>query len=368
LNSIHQKWASVLVHYSTNVQPGDKVLITGGVAAEPLLRAVYREVIAAGGFPTLLPTFPEWPGDLLRLGNDDQLSYISPIDRFGRIEADVMIRIAAETNARMPSDVPAGRIAHMRAAQRDLSGRMMQRAASGELRWSLTMFPTPAVAQDADMSTEELFEVLIGMCFLDQDDPVACWNDLHDRQQRLIDWLTPRDEIHITGPDTDLRMRVGGRTWNNSDGKRNFPSGEIFTGPVEDSVEGHIRFSFPVVTGGREISDIRLRFAAGKVVEASAGRNEDALIAALDTDDGSRYLGEIAFGTNFGLDRFTKQILLDEKIGGTCHMAIGAGYPDTGSLNKSAVHWDMIADIRRGGRVTVDGEPFLVDGTYLLWQ
>jgi aminopeptidase len=163
-------------------------------------------------------------------------------------------------------------------------------------------------------------------------------------------------------------MAIAGRTWNNSDGKRNFPSGEIFTGPVEDSVEGRIRFTFPVVTGGREISDVRLRFKRGKVVEASAGKHEDVLIAALDTDEGARYLGEIAFGTNFGLDRFTKKILLDEKIGGTVHMALGNGYPDTGSENKSAIHWDLICDVRQGGRVTVDGEEFLVDGRYLLWE
>jgi aminopeptidase len=203
---------------------------------------------------------------------------------------------------------------------------------------------------------------------LDQPDPVTAWRRLHDKQQRLIDWLTPRREIHITGPDTDLKMSIAGRTWNNSDGKRNFPSGEVFTGPVETSADGHIRFSFPVVTQGREISDVRLRFANGKVVEASAAKNEDALIAALETDPGARYLGEIAFGTNFGLDRFTKRILLDEKIGGTVHMAIGNGYPDTGSVNKSAVHWDLICDVRQGGRVTVDGDEFLVDGRYLLWD
>ncbi len=368
MNPQFEKWANVLVHYSTAVQPGDKVMITGGIAAEPLLRAIYQEVIAAGGLPTLLPTFPEFAGDFLRRANDDQLAFINPIERFGRTEADVFIRVSAETNARVPGDVPASRSAQLRAAQRELGQRMMERAAAGELRWSLTMFPTPATAQDADMATEEMFEVLARMCFLDQADPVAAWTSLHDRQQKLIDWLTPRSEIHISAPDTDLRMNIAGRTWNNSDGKRNFPSGEIFTGPVEDSVEGHIRFTFPVVTGGREISDIRLTFSGGKVVEASAAKNEEALIAALDTDAGSRTLGEIAFGTNYGLDRFTKQILLDEKIGGTCHMAIGAGYPDTGSLNKSAVHWDMIADIRQGGRVTVDGEPFLVDGNFLLWN
>jgi aminopeptidase len=366
--TLYERWAKVLVEYSTGVRPGDQVVIQGGVAAEPLLRAIYREVIRAGGFPTLLPDFTETTGDLLELANDGQLAYISPVEAFGREQADVFIRVNAETNGRLPSTITAERAARFRASRRSLGQTMVNRAASGDLRWSLTMFPTDAYAQDADMATREFAELLTRMCFLDRPDPVAEWKQLHDRQQQLIDWLTPRNEIHITAPDTDLRMSVAGRTWNNSDGKRNFPSGEVFTGPIEDSVEGQIRFSFPVVTSGREVSDVRLRFENGRVVEASAGKNEGALIAALDTDPGARLLGEIAFGTNYGLDRFTKKILLDEKIGGTVHMALGNGYPDTGSRNKSGIHWDLIADIRQGGRVTVDGEDFLVDGRYLLWK
>lgn len=368
MTSAYAKWARVLVHYSTNVQPGDRVFITGGVAAEPLLRAVYSEVVAVGGFPTLLPVFPEWTSDLLGAANDDQLSWISPIDQFARAEADVFIRIEAETNGRISSSIDPSRMTQMHSARRSLGQTMMDRAAIGDLRWSLTMFPTASYAQDADMSTSEFAEMLARMCMLDLDDPVTGWRELHDKQQRLIDWLTPRSEIHITAPDTDLTLAITGRTWNNSDGKRNFPSGEIFTGPIETSANGHIRFSFPVMYQGREISDVRLTFAEGKVVQASAARNEEVLIAALDTDAGSRYLGEMAFGTNFGLDRFTKRILLDEKIGGTVHMAIGSGYPDTGSTNRSAIHWDLISDIRQGGRVTVDGEDFLVDGRYRMWE
>ena len=366
--TLYERWAKVLVEYSTAVQPGDRVFITGGVAAEPLMRAVYRESILAGGLPTLLPVFPEWMGDYLAVASDQQLAHVSPVDAFARAEADVFIRIEAETNGRLPSTLPPDRFAQLATAHRSLGQSMSRRAASGALRWSLTMFPTPAYAQDADMATTEFAEVLTRMCMLDRPDPVAAWRELHDRQQRLIDWLTPRREVHITGPDTDLRMSVAGRSWNNSDGKRNFPSGEIFTGPIEHSAAGHVRFSYPVITQGREIADVRLTFEAGQVVDATAVKNQEALIAALDTDDGARRLGEIAFGTNYGLDRFTKRILLDEKIGGTVHMAIGNGYPDTGSLNKSAIHWDLICDVRKGGRVTVDGEDFLVNGRYPLWE
>jgi aminopeptidase len=366
--TLYEKWARVLVHYSTGVQPGDKVVIRGGVAAEPLLRAVYREVVAAGGLPTLIPAFPEWAGDLLLEANDDQLRWISPVEAWSMEEADVLIRIEAETNGRLPSAVTPERQRIAQAARRGLSQTMAARAARGELRWSLTMFPTAAYAQDADMATTEFAELMTRMCFLDREDPVAEWKRLRAKQQHLIDWLTPRSEIHITGPDTDLRMSVGGRSWVNSDGKRNFPSGEVFSAPIEDSAEGYVQFSFPVITMGREIADIRLKFAGGMVVEASAAKNEESLISALDTDAGSRRLGEIAFGTNFGLTRFTKRILLDEKIGGTVHMALGNGYPDCGSKNESAIHWDLICDIRQGGRVTVDGRDFLVDGRYLLWH
>jgi aminopeptidase len=216
------------------------------------------------------------------------------------------------------------------------------------------------------MSTEVYATFLFSACKLDRPDPAAAWRELRDEQQRLIDWLTPRSRVHIEGPHTDLALSVAGRTWINSDGKRNLPSGEIFTGPIEDSANGVIRFSFPVVTAGREIEDVRLRFENGLVVEASAARNIDYLHSMLDSDAGARRLGEFAFGTNFDITRFTRSILLDEKIGGTVHMALGAGYPDSGSTNRSSIHWDLICDLREQGRVTVDGEPFLEQGRFLI--
>jgi aminopeptidase len=170
--------------------------------------------------------------------------------------------------------------------------------------------------------------------------------------------------VHIQGPDTDLRLSVEGRTWINCDGSNNFPDGEIFTGPVEDATAGFIRFSYPVVVDGREIHDVRLRFEAGQVVQATASRGEEYLIETLDADPGARRLGELAFGTNFDITRFTRNILFDEKIGGTVHMALGAGYPETGSTNESAIHWDLICDLRQGGSVHVDGKPFLMNGRY----
>jgi aminopeptidase len=214
------------------------------------------------------------------------------------------------------------------------------------------------------MSTEQYTEFVLNACKLNSDDPVAEWKAVGATQQRLTDWLTGKREIRVVGPDTDLTVGVAGRTWVNCDGTKNFPDGEIFTGPVEDSANGHIRFSFPVVAYGREIQDIRLVFKDGLVTDASAASEEEFLIKTLDTDPGARRLGEFAFGTNFDITRFTKNILFDEKIGGTVHMALGNGYPETGNTNQSAIHWDMICDLRENGQVFVDGELFMENGTY----
>ena len=214
------------------------------------------------------------------------------------------------------------------------------------------------------MSFEEYEDFVYGACFCDADDPAGEWRKLSEMQQHKVDYLADKREIKLQGPYIDLELSIAGRTFINSDGKRNMPSGEIFTGPVEDSVNGWVRFSYPAIVGGRAVSGIELRFVDGKVAEASAEMNEDLLHAQLDTDDGARYLGEFAIGTNFGINRFTGSILYDEKIGGTVHMAVGMGYPESGSLNKSAVHWDMICDMREGSEIHVDGELFYRNGSF----
>jgi aminopeptidase len=332
------------------------------VAAEPLLRAIYREVVARGGLPVMVPVLPGLTSLLVANGSDAQLEYVSPVEAFVRNGVDAMITVGAETNTRANSGIDPARQRVYQRARAKLLQTSLQRAATGELRWSSTLYPTDAYAQDAEMATEDFAEFVFAACKLNQPDPVAAWTALHDEQARLIDWLADKHEIHVVGPDTDLRLSVKGRTWINSDGHRNFPSGEIFTGPIETSATGRVRCSFPVVTNGREIADIRLRFEAGKVVEASAAKNEEYLLQMIDTDAGARFLGEFAFGTNTDITRFTRNILLDEKIGGTVHMAIGSGYPDSGSTNRSAIHWDLICDLRQGGAVTVDGKDFLRDG------
>lgn len=359
-------WARTLVTFSTRVQPGDVVSIEGDVAGRSLLAALYRETLRAGGLPVVVPRLPELQADLLEIGSDEQLAWVSPLDRWSRGEADVFIRVMAEQNTKALTGIDVERQVARKRSMRPLMETMMRRSADKELRWTLTLFPTDAYAQDAEMSTAAFTAFVFAACKLGTKDPAAAWREQSAMQQRLIDWLSDKQEICIQGPGTDLRIAVGGRTWINCDGDKNFPDGEIFTGPVEGGTNGHVRFSYPRIMDGREIDDIRLRFEDGNVVDASAGRGEEFLLEALDADPGARVLGEFAFGTNYDITRFTRNILFDEKIGGTVHMALGAGYPESGSVNDSAIHWDLICDLREGGLVEVDGTPFMRDGQFLV--
>jgi aminopeptidase len=244
--------------------------------------------------------------------------------------------------------------------------RYMERGATGDLKWNATLYPTRAYAQEADMSLRDYEDFVYSACFCDLDDPISEWERVHDEQAEVIDWLARHETVHVVGSNADLTLSIKGRTFVNSDGKHNMPSGEIFTGPVEDSADGWVRFTYPAVTSGREVDGIELVFEHGRVVEAKARKNEPYLLRMLDTDDGSRYLGEFAIGTNFGIQQFTKNILFDEKIGGSFHLAVGAGYPDTGSQNRSAVHWDMICDMREDGEIWVDGELMYQKGKFVV--
>lgn len=359
-------WARTLVTYSTTVQPGDVVCIEGDISARPLLVELYRETLRAGGLPVMIPRLGELNSVLLGQGSDEQITWISPVDRWSRTEADVFIRVLGEENTKALSRIEPDRQITRKRSQGDLLKIMMKRAAAGDCRWTLTLYPTNAYAQDAELSTPEFTAFVFDACKLGADDPAAAWRAQGLMQQRLVDWLAGKREIHLRGLDTDLRIGVQDRVWINCDGTNNFPDGEIFTGPIENATSGHVRFSFPVVVDGREIHDVRLRFESGRVVDASASRGEPYLLETLDADPGARTLGEFAFGTNFDITRFTKNILFDEKIGGTVHMALGAGYPETGSVNQSAIHWDLICDLREGGSVEVDGEPFMRNGQYLV--
>lgn len=358
--------ARVLVDYSVDIQPGEFVQIEGTPQGAPLILAVFERVLERGGHPWLRLSLNEAEEIFYKTASDEQVDFVPPVARHLVEEVDARIGIWTSDNTKSLTHVDPARQARAAAARRPLMERFLERAAKGELKWTGTLYPTQAFAQDAEMSLREFEDFVYSAALVHEPDPIAAWQAVSQEQQKLIDWLVGKDQIHLIGPDTDLTLSVKGRRWENCDGHENFPDGEIFTGPVEDSVNGHVRFTYPACIAGREVEDVRLWFEDGKVVKATAAKNEDFLLTMLDTDEGARYLGEFAFGTNQGVQRFTKNILFDEKIGGTVHMAVGAGYPETGSQNRSAIHWDMICDLRQGGEVWVDGVLFAKDGKFLI--
>ena len=369
-----EKLARVITEYSVGIKPGDRVYITASPVAQPLTLAIIEQVIKRGGHPHLtagsgynhLDLVPGATELLLKYGSDAQLQYVNPFELMAVNDFDVRIAIKADTNTKALSNVDPKRIAMATSARRTLTETMMQRSATGELRWCVTLFPTDANAQDAEMSLREYEDFVYGAGLLNDPDPVASWLAMGARQQTYIDWLKGKKRIHVKGPNADLEVGIDQRIFMNSEGKRNFPDGEIFTGPEETVTEGWVKFTYPAIYQSREVNGVELEFKAGRVVKATATKGEDFLLSVLDTDTGSRTLGEFAIGTNTAIQQFTRNILFDEKLGGTIHMALGAAYPDTGGLNKSAIHWDMICDTRDGTEITADGEVFYRNGEFLI--
>ena len=358
--------AQILVRYSAKVRPGDVCVVQGPTTGEPLLQAVYEEVLRAGGLPALDIDTEGASAALHELGNDEQLDWVSPPARWGAEEADVRISVMADANTRALSAIDPSRQGRVQKARKPLLEAIMRRSAAGEHRWVLTLFPTHAYAAEAGMSLARYEDFFYAACLVDDPDPVTAWERQSDQVRRLTDWMQGREEIRVRARGTDLRLGVGGRRFVASVGEHNMPDGEFFTGPLEDVTEGEVAFSFPASYGGREVAGVRMRFEGGRVVDASAEVGEDYLLEMLDTDPGARVLGELGIGTNFGIATATKEILLDEKIGGTVHLAIGASYPETGGVNESAVHWDMVCDLRSGGSITVDGVELQRDGSFLV--
>lgn len=360
-----ERVAQVLVDYSVGVKPGEWVALRGGPAAEPMLRAIYRRILEAGAHPQLVMA-PSWETyTFLKHASDEQLDFISPTQKLLVDKIDVSISVWSDTNTKSLSNIDPARERRRAQATAPLMKSYMERSATGSLRWVGTIFPTNAFAQDAEMSLEEYEDFVYSAGLVDDPDPIARWREVSARQERLVQWLNGRDQVHIQGADADLRLSIKGRTFINADGKANFPDGEIFTGPVEHSANGWVRFTYPAVIGGREVTGIEFFFEEGKVVKATARKNEEALLGLLDTDPGARFLGELGIGTNPGITRFTKNALFDEKIQGTFHLAVGASYPETGGVNESGIHEDIVCDLH-DGEIVVDGETFYRNGEFVI--
>jgi aminopeptidase len=360
------KLARVMVRYSVPLKQGDLFRIDATPAASPLVRELYREALLAGAHPLVRISLEEIDELLYKYGSEAQLTHIPQVVKQEIEEIAATLYIMSSENTRHLSGADSQKVALRRKAGRALSERFYERVNAGEANWSITLFPTYAAAQDADMSLTDYEDFVYTAGKLDADDPVAEWQAVRTQQQRIADFLGTKQAIRLVAPDTDLTYHTAGRGWINADGQKNFPDGEVFTSPDEMKTEGHIRFSFPALYMGREVTDVRLVFREGQVVEASAAKGEDLLHSLLDMDEGARRLGEAAFGTNYNIKSFTRNILFDEKIGGTIHLALGTAFEEIGGRNKSALHWDMVCDMRQGGTAYADGQVFYKDGQFLI--
>jgi aminopeptidase len=364
INNIIEKYAKVLVNYSLELKKGDKLLICSTYLAEELLKEVYAQALMAGAHPEFKISLNGTGKIFYDKASDSQLEYISPLNKYVYENYNAVLHVLAPFNLKELQNVEAAKKQKTSLAWTELNKLFMKRAAAKELRWTLCVFPTNAEAQECGMSNDEYADFVYNCCFLYEDDPISCWERLGKNQQRIIDYLNGKKEIHFKSSNVDVRFRTDDRKWINSAGKNNMPSGEVFTTPVEDSVNGTVRFSYPGIYMGQEIEDITLEIKDGLVYKALAVKGQELLDKILEIP-GARRFGEAAIGTNDRVRKFTKNMLFDEKMGGTIHMALGAAYPETGGKNESAIHWDLLADMK-DGQILADGEIIYENGKFVI--
>jgi aminopeptidase len=351
-------FARLLTGYCLEVQPDQQIVVRSSTLSAPLMLELQREILHRGAWPLLRTELPGQTAGFYTHARDEHLDGYSSLAYDEARKADASLAIQAPENTRALSAIDPERL------RRASLGREPVRKAQLKKRWCITVWPTEALAQEAGMPLASYEQFVTRALFLDRPDPVAAWGGLRQFQAGLVEKLEKVREIRIEADGTDLTLNVKGRTWVNSDGRRNMPSGEVFTGPQEASANGRIRFDVPSSPAGVHVSGVELVFSGGEVVEARAEQGDDYLQRALTTDEGAKRLGELGIGTNFGIDRPSGTILFDEKIGGTVHLALGRSYPETGGANESALHWDLICDLRPGGRLLVDGEVLQEDGRF----
>lgn len=361
-----QRMADVLVNYSIGVKKGERLAIRAPAIAAPLVREIYRAALRVGALPETFITLPGLAEILYKEGSDEQLTSISQPQRLIWKEYETMIALWAATNTKELNNVNPARVALAQKARKELLTTQLQREMEGTFRTVAALYPTEAAAQDAEMSLSDFEDFAYRACFLDDEDPVARWKDLSAEQDQRVQWLKGKRTVHLCGQDTDLTFSIVGRPFISCDGHLNFPDGEIFTSPIENSANGCIRYSFPCSFNGVSVEDVRLRFEHGVVVGATAARGQDYLDHMLGVDEGARRLGEFAFGNNRHVDRCVRHILFDEKMAGTVHLALGQSIPESLGVNESAIHWDMVCDLRQGSEVCVDDELFCKDGTFVV--
>ena len=366
MNKLWKKYASVLVDYSVKVGKGDLVIIRSeSTQAQPLIKEIYKRVLELGAFPVVRCSMDGLNEIFIKEANEEQLAYVDPMTKLEYNTASKYISIGAPFNTKNMAKADSSKMAKRSAATRELSNIMLSRAAKGELDWVIADFPTNALAQEAKMSLDEYTEFLINSCYLYLEDPAAKWREINDKQEAMAQYLTKTSKLRVVGENTDITFSTEGRIWKNCSGECNFPDGEIYTSPVEDSANGHIYFDFPAIYRGNESQGIYLELKDGKVEKATAKKGEDFLLSMLNMDAGSKFVGEIAIGTNENIQEVTGNILFDEKIGGSIHMALGASYPETGGKNVSGLHWDIIKNMKNGGEIYADDKLIYQNGKFL---
>jgi aminopeptidase len=350
-------YAALLVERCLDVQEGWQVLIRSQPAARPALEEVMRLIARRGAYPLLRMNFSLWPTDevWVETAPDELVGELAEIDRFASEHMNARITMEAPDNTRGVADLPPER----RALARKASAPFFRRTMSHEIPWVSCQFPTRALAQEAGTSLAEFETFFYGACLRD-------WDEESFSMSRLLKRFDAGDQVRVVGEDTDLTLSIARRSGELDDGRTNMPGGEFFFAPVEDSAEGTVLFDVPTDLEGAPVDRIRLRFTGGRVEEAHAEQGEDALLAALDLDDGARFVGELGIGCNEGITRPARNILFDEKMAGTVHLALGASYSHIGGKNKSSLHWDLIKDLRNGGRLELDGEVVQENGTWLI--
>lgn len=364
-----QKYAHLLVHYCLELKARESLYISTTTLAEPLVREIYREAIKTGVHVEVDFSFRE-QGRIFLENADDYLMDVVPFGYKNAIHNfDAFLKIRAPYNLNETSNVDSKLKQRRSEAFKETSQtyfeRTADRTAAGALKRSLCQYPTDASAQAANMSLEEYQHFVFKACHLYDDDPEKEWLKIRAEQEKIKQYLDGVEKVRYKAEHTDIEFSVAGRTWINSDGQNNMPSGEVFTGPVEDSVEGMVHFTYPSVFMGKDIDGITLWVEQGKVVKWDAREGKEILDAVFEIP-GARYFGEAAIGTNYNIQQATRNILFDEKIGGTIHMAVGQSYKQTGGKNTSAIHWDMITDMSKSGEIYADGIKIYEKGKFII--
>jgi aminopeptidase len=366
INDFYVKLSKIAVNYSLEIKKGQRVAIVGPTLAEELFQALYVEVLKSGGYPLLLPKIEGFEELRYKYASEDQLFYYDNVLKKIDKEFECFILISGDYNRKKLSLVESKLIAKVKGSpsNKEFSELIRKRAAKGEMKWVAIPYPCNSFAQEANMDLFSYTDFVQKALFLDREDPIKEWKKMKKKHEKLIEYLIHVDKIHILSEDTDLMLSVKGRKWLNACGDVNLPDGEIATGPLENSVNGHIRFTFPGIYLGKEIENIYLEFKDGKVTKAKADKGEDLLKEIIAIENANK-IGEFAFGTNYGITDFTKNMAFDEKIGGTIHCALGAGFPETGSKNYSAIHWDILKDMRLpGSKIIADGITIYEEGKW----